>query len=407
MDVYIAERMKSFGITCYDENGSKIDDIINIATKIKFPHASHLDLDKCREIGLVLSRCKMLKEICLDGNRGCLREDMLVALFQAEGPYNFPLKRLCLGNNHFGIREFATILPFLKSWEEVDSLSAEGNCINNEGALVIAETLDVVKIQRLSLTRNQISVEGLSSILSSRNARYLTSLIISNNGDIGSAQIDQLSRFMRQKTSCLEILEVGNYRQYFQIGWVEKLYRSLRNNPTMSKISIFAGSIHDPIDEGSSRKAICNRLDNAAEAIICDSSSIDALCRSNHTFTGMKLTEATLSVRYAPSPVVRLAFKINAKGDISTMKKIRFKLHSIYFHGEFDMEQFDSMKLVWIPQVLEFFAGCQERQEAVEGTRGGTLTHLGSLSDIYYFMRRWNFPDLFTLVLPSRLSRLS
>jgi len=404
MNKVIADRMKLFGITCYDENGSKIDDIINSATKIKFPHALHLNLDKCRGIGLVLSRCKMLQELCLNGNRGCLGEEMLVALFLAEGPYNFPLKSLDLGNNQFGTRELTTILPFLKSWEALNSLSVEGNCINNRGAQLLAEVLDTVRIRRLSLNRNQISKEGLSCILSSQNARYLTSLMISNNGDIGSAEIDQIARFLRHGSSSLELLEVGNYRQYFLIRWIETIYRSIRNNMTLSKLRIFAGSLHDPMDKEASRKAISCRLDHAAAALVCDSSSIDAFCRSNHTFSGVELTEARLSVRYAPSPVVRLAFKINERGDISTERKIRCKLHSIYFHGDFDIVPFYAMKLVWIPQVLEFFAGFEQHRDSAEETKGGSLTHAGSLSDLYYFIRRWNFPELFTFALPTRAS---
>ncbi len=81
-----------------DENLNIPTDIVNDAVRIQYrpweKETISLTMDDWREVGYTISRCKKLKVIFL--HYGSITEEILVALFQADGNYDFPLRVLDL-----------------------------------------------------------------------------------------------------------------------------------------------------------------------------------------------------------------------------------------------------------------------------------------------------------------------
>lgn len=84
------------------------------------------------------------------------------------------------------------------------------------------------------------------------------------------------------------------------------------------------------------------------ERLVCDKSSFEALCESNHTIGSVCRYNNVSSGQYTDlgrammdlSPVLEKALHINNCAGISEETKVRAKLMNFYFKGEFDMEPF-------------------------------------------------------------------
>lgn len=80
------------------------------------------------------------------------------------------------------------------------------------------------------------------------------------------------------------------------------------------------------------------------ERLVCDKSSFEALCESNHTIGSVCRYNNVSSGQYTDlgrammdlSPVLEKALHINNCAGISEETKVRAKLMNFYFKGEFD-----------------------------------------------------------------------
>ncbi|KAL7465323.1 hypothetical protein ACHAXS_005647 [Conticribra weissflogii] len=387
----------------FDEKSDQVADIVNDSYYIHINDddflPSSFSLEKWREIGSVLSRCKKLGLIWFSSQP--LEEEMLMALFQADGPYDFPLRGLFLdGNRFFGPRGMQAILPFLNTRTELEVLKL-GSCeLGNDGARYLAKVLDHVRIKELLVGNNSLDTEGISLILSSENAMYLEHLDISGR-NLGLAECALISQFLSREGICLEHISVGENGRpdedadfdddldTFDIEWVIMLIRSLRGNKSLKRIDVYS----DTMEEQGTDEEIDEIWDDVADAtmsLVCNTTSIQACCQSNHVLNHISL----FSEERFPQRIEEV-LGINER-DISTNKKVRRKLQNFFFDGMFEVHPFLSMKTVCMPHVLALFAN--ERlisiDELDDTSCEGSIE--GNLNGLYNFMRHWNLPALYT-----------
>jgi len=346
----------------FDENSELVVDIVNDSYYFKINDddfsPSSIPLEKWREIGSVLSRCKNLGLIWLSSQP--LEEEILIALFQADGPYDFSLWGVLLdGNRVFGPRGMQAVLPFLKTRTELEVLKL-GSCeLGNDGARYLSEALDHVRIKELLVENNSLDIEGISLILSSGNAKYLEHLDISRN-NFGLAECASISQFLGRDDVCLEHISVGDNDEdvdfdddlhMFDIEWVIMLIRSLRGNKSLKRIDVYS----DTMENQGTDEEIDEIWDDVADAtmsLVCNTSCIQACYESNHVLNHISL----FSEERFPKRIEEV-LGINER-DISTNKK-----------------------LISIDELND--SRCEGFLE-------------GNLNGLYNFMRQWNFPVLYT-----------
>lgn len=383
--------------TWEDENNQPTKNIIYDAVSLSFDayYLERLPIETLRDMGSVISQCKKLKSIIMTRfytNFSDVSNNLLAALFQAEGPYNIPLEDFVLCKFSINLREFQTMLPFLKSRGELDCLSLNDCEIGDDVAGAIGEVLDHTRIENINLRGNEISAKGLSNLLSGINSIHLKSLDLEDNL-IGQAEVEEIARFLSKEDVTLEWIAIGKcpfiLDQYFDPDWMEVLLRSLKRNTSLKRLHV----IGDINKEYHSVEGV-KQVSIAAMELICNVSCFDALRESNHTI------EFTCTRFYPEDPTLLKALIINAKHDISTTQKLRYKMRWIYFQQNFDVNPFYLMKLVWIPNVMELMTisvDCSEKI-ADDQLRDVTvvLSKEGNLSGMYHFIRQWDLSELFS-----------
>jgi len=376
---------------------TNIDDIIQNSDRLVL-QSVRLSHEGFRELGSILSRCQKIHTINLSYNR--LEENAeLPLIFQSgDGAYNFPLEILTLKGNRFGPRGVFELLPFLKSrTTELQCLDCSCCDIDDEGGRILAEALEFTSVKDLNLSHNPIGFRGISSILSSKHATNLRSLDLIECS-IGREGIEDIVRFLgRGNEVALEDVSFGGKTgEVIAVESMEILLRSLQNNTNITKLAIL-NKIVCSADGYDDETLMRQRVADVVKKLICDTSSFQALCQSNHTL-GYFLFNAP-QVYIAPEKV-RKAFHINRRADLSVHKKLRCKLQSIYFREDFDVEPFMLMKTVWMPHVLELISkrGSDPFVRAINkkyihlAERG-----LGNLNGMFRFVRRWDhFFNVFT-----------
>ncbi|KAL7460315.1 hypothetical protein ACHAXS_000778, partial [Conticribra weissflogii] len=316
---------------CLDENDNHVTDIRNLAVKITLidnadsrRFVSSFTIEHWREMGLAISHCKNLQWLSLECIPGGLDAEIIMALFRAEGPYEFPLRTLNLEENGLGPRGLAALLPFLRSRGGVYDLDICHSNLGDEGAHLMAEALDSVRVSVLNLASNNITIEGLSSIFASTNARHLEHMGLEGNC-LGRAEIDAISRFLRRDDTSLVCLGFGDtdmdFPCRFEADWVDMLVDSLRCNTSLEEFHLDADLYEQRADGNESKESVFDRVSSAISSLVCDVSSVDALCASNHVLRDMAWPPVFLT-HHNSLPYVKHALDINAMENLSPNQKI-------------------------------------------------------------------------------------
>ncbi|KAL7466498.1 hypothetical protein ACHAXS_006795 [Conticribra weissflogii] len=342
--------------------------------------------EKWRFLGSLIGHCKKLENITFCWTSIHNIEELLTAIFYAEGPYDFPLSKLEFLACDLRANGIAILLPFLKSRKQLLALHLRDISIGDEVAALIAEILDGVRIQCLDLARSYFVGEGLSAILSSKQSKCLRKISLARQR-LQKTQVEEIGRFLSRNDIELECLELGHPSD-FDHEKMDILFRSLQNNRTVRQLTIFGrrltGISYGGMENDEPISDFCRTTD-AIMALVCNRSTFESLCRSNHFFGTFDANDGVGSKSYEAPPFVKHALEINRNSDASTNQKLRSKLESFYFREEFDLHPFLSMKSVWVPNILEMIANSTINAEGAEED---------NLSGLYRFIRNWNFPDL-------------
>lgn len=355
-----------------DKYGNELlteSEILDSCSKMEFARneISCIPIGSWRSMGYIIQNCTRLDQLYLDYME--LSVEIIESLFPRNCAFEFSLSVLSFVGNGLGRRELEVIVPFLECSVGIDLLDLKKNRIGNEGAQILAEALDKIHVKTLILSDNGITSDGMSRILSSKSST-LTCLHVDRN-EIGNDEIEILSQLFRQGGIALEELKIGRLNG-FSVAWAKLLLESLQNNESMNELEIVGLKVPD--------HPSLELLNNAAKTLVCDTSSFDAFCNSNHIFQGL------VSREYMPLQTLKYAFRINTISDFSINDRLRCKLRSIYFHTNFDVEPFLSIKISVMPHVLGILSRSDEFIINVNEE--------GNLNGIYRFIRNWNVPDL-------------
>ena len=99
--------------------------------------------------------------------------------------------------------------------------------------------------------------------------------------------------------------------------------------------------------------------------------------------------------------LLRKAFGINKKASgFSDIAKLRYKLRTFYFQGDFDMHPFLGLDPETIPSVLEFVTLSEECFNKRVSENITQEARKGALGGIYCFIHNWNLPVLLGFHFP-------
>lgn len=361
-----------------------------------------------QEIGLTISKCKRLNHISFRADfANYLTDHAMAQLFHGKGPYDFPLEILDFSGNILGPRHFVVLGSFLMSRTELKCLLLRGCIIDGEEEPhIIADIMNTVRIHHLDISRCGIKLEGLSSILTSAHSSTLKHLDLGDI-DLGRPKIDAIASFLERENIELESLTLGNsgseIDEIFEVvEWVEILLRSLRKNKSM-KSFFFLGQPHECERNeslGGADLSVFERVNSAIMQLVCDESSFEAFCNSNHiihTISICGMTEAPLMSSADDG------LEINAEHNMQFKEKIWCKLQSIYYQEDVPLfpsltkkpfQPFISMNPIIIPKVLELATMAKKRYRQW-GSGFENLFPRGCLDEIYHLIRHFDLAKLF------------
>ena len=129
-----------------------------------------------------------------------------------------------------------------------------------------------------------------------------------------------------------------------------------------------------------------------------------SLCQSNHqlSYAGINTNKMTRS-----NPTLKKALRINArKGGESIVTRLRSKLRTFYFQGEFVVQPFMDIDAVLMPYVLELVTRTEVCVGGDDGVGTGKYYTVCSdkLDSIYRLLRNCHPPELFSF--PSTISKI-
>ncbi len=421
---------------CIDKHLNVVMDIINHAVRIQSRNRVWeketllLLLEDWQEIGYTISQCKKLQVILF--SYASITEEILAALFQADGNYDFPLKVLDLSNNRFGTEGGSASLPFLKSRKELKYFLLSNNNIDNRGARLLADVLDPMPVAYLDVSCNDMDHEGMERIIChcEKSSLHLSGQlsctmlpdfhesVIGNGRHVAIGNCEYKMEHTTY-TKDFEGLDIASVKTSFHC-----LKRAKATKVTM-KTNIWSSS-----QDEDEHTTMCRIITEEITSIVSNTSSFDEFCGSNHNIIRFDVFDQCILKYYIPPSPMELALEINGQSDISTNQRLRCKLRLIYFREVFSLLPFVQMKRVWIPHVLELMTISEERlpdkdkepeftdEELLEfmmrdlsgdeevshqgkdndngmDSPRFVMSREGNLNGMYHFIRNWNVPDLF------------
>ena len=407
----------SHGFALYDECGRQIETRVSIegssnwfiqpdidkVVKIADPKPNviqHFKRKNWEEMNAFIRKSTKLTQLQLPGSRGTLSRKELLVLFGGDDllggdqTFNCPLNQLVLAYSPLQPNDFDAIVPFLKSKSMLNSLFLSATCFGNEAMGLLAEVLNHVRINELNLAENNITDEGVHSLLSATNAPFLVELNLQCNG-IGRGGFHAISCFLRRTDIALQSLNLES-NQKVEIEYAELLIESLARNTTMKRIYL------DNLDD------ILGVVESIEE-LVMNLSSVDALCQSNHRVESFGWTVGAIIKEpiYPSAFEIQGALTINAIEGYSDNDKIRTKLRRFYFQGEFNIGPFFSLEPTLMPNVLELVTvatkSFDEKVSSTDllwGCGQSCTTRFGRLDCVYRLIRNWNLPILFNISPP-------
>jgi len=217
----------------------------------------------------------------------------------------------------------------------LDRLDLADCRIDDRGAEIVGEVLDTISVKLLNLVCNQFGGVGLARIL-------------------GRDGFEEFCRFLSRDDIGLERIKIPDS---LDIEWFEILLSSLRINTATKELIFFENFLIG--GDSEPRELINDRFAEAAISLLCDTSSFENFCQSNHTVSKLTLRD---NVDVAIPLIAECALMVNSYDTMSINAKLRWKLRSIFFWENFEFHPFLAMRSVWMPHVLELVSRSGLRQ---------------------------------------------
>ena len=290
----------------------------------------------------------------------------------------------------------------------ITSLNIMGRRIGDGGLRELMSARHAKYIENLNLAGNGITTEGLKSCLSTKNAKYLVNLNLAQN-NITMEGYKSLINFLNQDGVRMKKVELKDNRiiltqspwdtrprqrhQLYVLG--SMLVESLLNTSSLGYIGLnWFESQHIGREDLLDLKRVLLQK-------ICDMSSMDAICESNHNLHGFgsQFSNAIEEGRYFDARERHL-LSINSR-DATIGEKIRNKLRAVYFQGDFDTQQFARMDVKLMPYILELATIWDKYRRRNTDTGGWDhVVSIGKIDSIYRLVRNCHIPEMFNFPKP-------
>lgn len=334
-----------------------------------------------------------------------LRDECLGALFGANRTYICPLVSLNLAYNPLEQRGFATVLRFLKSTPMLRILKVESTRIGDEGVRLLAGALGHVRIDELNLNFTNIGDEGLQCLLASEGAGRLVKLDLRGN-NFTRAGFESTCQFLQQDDNRIRKLTIISCdgQRNFDLSSAQRMIDSIS---CKSKLKDFNFGC-------SGRYEIYGLAENLKKQI-CNTTSFETLLRSNHYLRWASDNDSSLDeldgVFEAERNPVKKAFRINSRSRYGApfIKRLRHKLRTFYFTGQFDIQPFVDLHISLIPHLLELVTMtevCVNPDSNILGSGEYYKARSQDLDAAYHMLRNMHsLPELFTFPFPGSVTK--
>lgn len=336
-------------------------------------------------IGCIIQNSPTLKKLDLRDFK-TEREDIL-EMFHRDGLYICQLEEIVFPTHllDFGTYNYKLLLSFVKSMKSVKSLVLRGCRIDDTIIGSLIDTLDNTQISELDVQENQFSHIGLKALLLAEGLNHLKILKISckTNEDI-----ELIARYLRGEGHILECIELQFSIECCRLTDAMRIVESIPNYSQLKRLDMFGLESCFTIEN---RKHL-----SLFQTKVCNLNSFDELCQSNHQLQQIQCFDMEAAMYHSDN--LAKALMIN-KEHMSTSEKIRCKLATFYFVGDFSILPFLQMDLETIPYLLTMFANPMKKCEFVSydpyDSRPAITIETECLVKMYRFIRKWDLPTLF------------
>ncbi len=280
-----------------------------------------------KHFGLTMCQCTNLKAIDFP-SCGLSGED--VSEFLGNGMRGCPLEYLDLRSNALGARGIDAILRLLLSRQVLNYLDLSQTRMDDDAARKLSKGLNHCRIKDLSLEWNRIGDDGLKSLLSSTNADYLGTLELRGN-NAGQQWMEIMCRFLQKGNVQLQSLSL----ECVTVEWVVLLLSAISKNTSLQfcHISGLAAG-----------RAGMEKIKTVLSELVLNTSSLDSLLKSNHTFHFLSCVR--------PDEFLDAALRINSRRNLSNDEKLRRKFR-LLFTKDVDLNPLMTVKPALVPYLLQ------------------------------------------------------
>ncbi|KAL7466305.1 hypothetical protein ACHAXS_006609 [Conticribra weissflogii] len=336
-------------------------------------------------LGCIIQNSPTLKKLDIrDFNMN--REDIL-EIFNRDGIYICALEEIIFPthSHDLGIYDFQLMLSFVKSIKSVKTLILRDCGLDDTiiGSLIV--TLENTQISELDVQGNQFSHNGLTALLISKDLNSLKSLKISCKS---KEDIELVSRYLCREGLKLECIELQFSTECSKCTNPTRIVESIPNSSQLKRLDMFG---LDSCFASHNKKHV-----SLFQTKVCNLSTFQDLCRSNHQLQRIQCFDLEAAI-YRSDNLAK-ALMINMER-MSLSDKIRCKLFTFYFDGDFSVLPFLEMELKTIPYILTILGNPMKKCEFVSydpyDSRPAIAVSADHLETMYQFIRKWNLPTLF------------
>ena len=226
---------------------------------------SDVDWDK---VFAFLRQCNALQSIDLQGCE--LPEDITSIVLGSEGPLkNSPIEELDFDFTECE-RNMEALLSFVRSKATLRSIHVSGTNLRTDDAALLLDALNDSRVIKLDIRTDNIGDEAVEDLLSAPFSKLLVRLTLFGRGT-GRRTADAICQFLRCGETMLEefyLCPNDGVRIVFENA--QMIMQSLSDNSRLKAIYVSVGATDE------------NSYLEVAQSLVCDQSSFDSMCQSNH-----------------------------------------------------------------------------------------------------------------------------
>ena len=316
-------------------------------------------------------------------------EAILQNIFNTNTPTVCPIQSICLQSCNIRPGGIGIFLPWLNAVSHtLTVLRLDSNRLGDIGATTLSELLQTTSLEHLSLRHNDIGDRGVESLLDKRYSSRLQVFDIGGNRALTETGVIAIKNYLCNETS-LKVLHISVTSDD---NIVKRLIRSLPNVSSLTKLCLDYPGLEKYSTEYDNKLQV---LEGALLNLVCDTSSLDSLVKSNHTITKVKLWGRVVNKNCN-------ALAINNR-DISEVMKMREKIVKYFMVGSFDLQPFLDLDVELMPNVIEMVGMKNEEFESVtNGSKQWFNVSSGNLNEVYRLVRFAHMPEMISFISPEK-----